>query len=363
MPDWIEIYCKDDGNNGNGVYIEYFEVYNFYTTGYKPSLIKTFKTNTFIRTGEFIVISEGHPNYDELSSGADNVITTYSENISLSSTDNMVILKDFAGNVYDVVIYAQDDPKEKRLPIKDGILITGATAEPYLSFYDEKIIYDVARSLFAYHSELSYKIIFSSPTYYDPKVNLQHWYGEDTACKTIKFFPNLLDDDPNIGYVNDWVYTITYAVDSAKVKEGYSISRDKFCTDTNTRLDWHITDKPTFGRPDDQKKVGIKIRNLVIEPNPFLNDASDINRYYTEISFELTAEGVVSIFIFDIKGREVKKLVNKQPVMMGRFKERWIGNDNSHCPVPIGPYIIYIEVRNEYSTDVKKKVIVVAKKF
>ena len=163
---------------------------------------------------------------------------------------------------------------------------------------------------------------------------------------------------------NGRVYVIDGAVDSSAVKDGYSITRNRRHKDTNSADDWSVSETPTIGRGEEETvNPDITISDIVIEPNPFLNDGSDPTRIYSTIKFSLNTQAVVTIRIYDIQGKIVRTLINKADVSMGDFDIKWFGNDNKNRPAPIGVYIVYIEAVNDVSTAVKKKSIVVGKKL
>ena len=351
--DWIEVYCKDDGNNGNGVNIGgcYF---------FMDSIVKSIKDGTRIRTGEYLVLFQGRESLDQKRAGPDGVISIYAPKLAISSTDEQVVLKDFSGNIEDVVIFAQNDRSSYQLPLdSDGNLLPGATMLPDTAVYELKDLYDVSYVEYNDNVEILAEI--------DKDKGIQHWVGQN-----IKFFPNLAkypdwpggDVQPNYSYVYDWVYVIEGAVNSKGVKEGYSITRDDKSTDTNTAADWSISRTPTIGRgTSETENPELTISDILIEPNPFINDGSDPSRLYTKIAFSLNTQAVVTIRIYDIQGRVVRTLINKEDVAMGEFNIKWFGNDNKNRPAPIGVYIVYIEAINDVSTAVKKKTVVVGKKL
>ncbi len=353
LSDWVEVYCKDDGNNGNGVNIGgcYFQ---------DDGIIKTIKDRTRIKTGEYLILFEGRAALDQHYAGADGVISVYIPDVGLSSTDEGVILKDFSGNIEDVVIYAQNDPDSYKLPVdENGIILPGATVIPNTAIYNIEDLIDVSYIEYNDNVEIMAEV--------DTDKGISQWVGQN-----IKFFPNPVKypdwpggtEQPDYSYIYDWVYTIDGAIDSSEVKDGYSISRDEKSTDTNSADDWLINENPTIGRDNnDSENPNITISDIVIEPNPFLNDGSDPTRVYSTIAFSLNTQAVVTVRIYDIRGKVVRTLINKTDVGMGDFNIKWFGNDNKNRPAQIGVYIVYIEAINDVSTAVKKKTVVVGKKL
>ncbi len=81
-------------------------------------------------------------------------------------------------------------------------------------------------------------------------------------------------------------------------------------------------------------------------PNPFNPE--------TQISYQLTEGGTVSLIICDILGREIKTLVNEdQPY--GKYSVSWNGTDNFGNKVPSGIYVYTLRTGN--SVNSKKMVL------
>jgi len=112
-PDWVEIYCADDGNNGNGVDISSYVITNDYGTDPKLSTCTT-GGSIIIKTGEYAIIYSSYfPGATENSSSDDKngngVFEIYSDYGNLVTTDELVILKDSLGNNVDAVCWSDQD--------------------------------------------------------------------------------------------------------------------------------------------------------------------------------------------------------------------------------------------------------------
>jgi len=106
--DWIEVYCKDDKNNGNGVDINGLSFY------LDSSSIKTITQTTIIKTGEYLLLrfdNVNHPEYgpDETSAGPDGTIKISCAESGITATDEDVKLTDGAGNYLDYVLFSNMD--------------------------------------------------------------------------------------------------------------------------------------------------------------------------------------------------------------------------------------------------------------
>jgi flagellar hook assembly protein FlgD len=81
-------------------------------------------------------------------------------------------------------------------------------------------------------------------------------------------------------------------------------------------------------------------------PNPF-NPS-------TELSFELTHEGAVSLEIFDLSGRRVRTLLDGI-FSAGVHRAPWDGSDATGAPVASGVYLV--RVRSGDSVDQQRLVL------
>ena len=100
--DWIELYCLNDQNDGNG-----FDIGGYYLED--DGLIKLFNDNTIVRTGDYVIIAEGWWQ-DDKEAGYDKKLYTFVEKIGLVSTDEQVILKEKgSGVILDAVCWTDHD--------------------------------------------------------------------------------------------------------------------------------------------------------------------------------------------------------------------------------------------------------------
>jgi hypothetical protein len=152
-------------------------------------------------------------------------------------------------------------------------------------------------------------------------------------------------------------------VDSSNVKRGYSIARDGRSTDTDTKDDWVVDETPSMGRNNEEEDPSVRIEGLKLSDRYILVDGSDPSRKETVISFILSVPGEVSVRIYDIEGRCVRILWDREELLYGENMVVWDGLDDGGRVVPIGIYICYIEVVDHISktTDREKVPIVAAK--
>jgi len=88
---------------------------------------------------------------------------------------------------------------------------------------------------------------------------------------------------------------------------------------------------------------------ITIDPSEFSPDGDGYHDNLI-ISYKFDKAGYFgSITIYDLSGREIKKLVNNDLLGTEGFYT-WDGLDNNGSRAPIGVYIIYIEVANKDGT-------------
>ncbi|MEZ4649447.1 MAG: FlgD immunoglobulin-like domain containing protein [Candidatus Eisenbacteria bacterium] len=78
---------------------------------------------------------------------------------------------------------------------------------------------------------------------------------------------------------------------------------------------------------------------LTARPNPFWDEA--------DIRFELRTSGEVSVSIYDIAGRTVRRLVESETLAAGAHGYHWDGNDADGRPVPAGSYAYEVRIGDE----------------
>ncbi|MDH4224009.1 MAG: gliding motility-associated C-terminal domain-containing protein, partial [candidate division Zixibacteria bacterium] len=97
---------------------------------------------------------------------------------------------------------------------------------------------------------------------------------------------------------------------------------------------------------------------LEISPDPFSPDGDGFEDR-TGISFTIPLRSELTLKIFDVKGRLVKTLMDKEPQVTGDIF--WDGDDDKGRVVRAGIYILYLEITGSKNLS-KKTTIVVAKK-
>ncbi|MDI6734700.1 MAG: lamin tail domain-containing protein [bacterium] len=164
----------------------------------------------------------------------------------------------------------------------------------------------------------------------------------------------------------DWNELITAgawqgeAIDSTKVSAGQSIARNG---DTKTKNDWYVASVPTPGLPNNltsqaadppQAKV-INIINKTFAPQ---------EGKQTTIIYSLSKSAAVSIRIYDIRGRLVKRLIEQEyQIAKEENMVSWDGRDESGEILPIGVYICYVEAVGDGGSSADKVTLILAKRL
>ncbi|MCK5598490.1 lamin tail domain-containing protein [bacterium] len=97
--DWIEIYCLDDTNGGNGIDLDGYIIYE--ENGAEVTL-----PSVIIKTGQYLLIEGTTGSNDSEAQVVDNVARIYDNGLALSSGDSYLTLKDSGDHILDFVAWA-----------------------------------------------------------------------------------------------------------------------------------------------------------------------------------------------------------------------------------------------------------------
>jgi len=100
--DWIELYCLNDGQNGEGI-----EIGGCFLEDNSKTL-KTIAKGTIIKSGEYLLLYPGDFE-DELLSGPDGVVNLFAADLALVGTDNQLVFYDRIGQIEDALCWAKID--------------------------------------------------------------------------------------------------------------------------------------------------------------------------------------------------------------------------------------------------------------
>lgn len=144
-------------------------------------------------------------------------------------------------------------------------------------------------------------------------------------------------------------------------KRGHSLSREY--TNQVFKDNWLICSRPTIGRNNQDKSYILSISNFKIENNPFFIDESRPSKREAKIIFNLSQTASVSLRVYNVEGMAVKEILNNNSLLEGDYTYSWNGKDKKDNLVPIGIYVIYLEVKSDKQNDLKVATITVAKKL
>lgn len=116
--DWVEVYCVDDGQKGNGVQIK-----GFYFNNDLKDEDKNIGTCT-IRGGEFLLLYYGITGEDE-TFGVNGKINLFTDTKSITSTTDQMIFYNPLDEIVDAVCWANDSPPPDEEKQKNAIINLG----------------------------------------------------------------------------------------------------------------------------------------------------------------------------------------------------------------------------------------------
>lgn len=272
--DWVEIYCVDDGQGGNGSQIK-----GFYFNDLDGAPDKIIGTCT-IKTGDFLLLYYGLAGEDDTYE-INGKINLFTDTKSITSTtDQMVIYNPL--EIMDAVCWANNNPPSDEENDRNGLITIGK------------------------------------------------WQGA--------------------------------AIDSLKVSTGQSIVRNVLL-DTNSKDDWYVASVPTPALPNDMtsqlaKPPMIKVVKM-INKTLYPQEGKE-----TTIIYSLSKAAQVSLRIYDIRGRLVKRLIEQEyKIAKEENNISWDGRDEDSNILPIGVYICYLEAVGEGGASSDKVVLILAKKL
>ncbi len=145
----------------------------------------------------------------------------------------------------------------------------------------------------------------------DAQINVKYWNESISAWVSVNYYQ--LDADKNtITFQNDEMYTY-YALFGSTILTGIA------------------EDEQLSGTPD-------KFALYQNYPNPFNPE--------TTIRFELAKQGKVKLTIYDLLGRQVVTLLDRE-VASGSHQLKWNGKDAAAQSVPTGVYLMQLTVGNK----------------
>ena len=165
-----------------------------------------------------------------------------------------------------------------------------------------------------------------------------------------------------LSYNQDWHFALV------RNKEGVSLERIDPAGKTQWRDNWTSAASTVgYGTPGYQnsqyKAGGIHQGLITIDPIVFSPDNDGIEDFCF-IKYELAEPNcVANVWVFDVQGREVRKLYGNI-TMSQKGVLRWDGLGEAFKPLPVGIYIIYVEIFNlQGSRKNFKRTVTLARRF
>jgi hypothetical protein len=190
----------------------------------------------------------------------------------------------------------------------------------------------------------------------DPSIiKNQYPLSKISSAITLPSLPSYNDDEGTVILLNNNVQTERFDYNKnfhfplIDDKEGVSLERISAAAATNTPDNWHSAASTvgyaTPGYKNSQDYSGESSEGFQVDPKVFTPD-EDGYKDFTTINYKFNSPGnMLNITIFDVAGREVKRLVHNQLTGKEGFFQ-WDGLNFSGEKVRIGYFVLFIQVFN-----------------
>lgn len=196
-------------------------------------------------------------------------------------------------------------------------------------------------------------------------------FGMKERFNEVKEMPVLADDYGNVtlqdslGRVIDtFDYEESYHLGLIKDLNGVSLERISPADPTNSRDNWHSAASAvgyaTPGYENSQKLLVTPVSDQIfVDPKIFAPNNDGV-KDFASINYQFDKSGyLISIFIYDMRGRRIREIVNNSLAGVQGFYQ-WNGTNDSNKLVHPGYYIVLLDVLDPdgRSFQVKKTVVV-----
>ena len=200
-------------------------------------------------------------------------------------------------------------------------------------------------------------------------------FGKEENYYEVRSMPAMADDYGNVTLtdslgkiMDEFDYSDSYHLSLLKDLNGVSLERVSAENPTNSRDNWHSAASAvgyaTPGYENSQKLSAILVNDQIfIEPKIFVPNNDGV-KDFTGINYQFEKSGyLISIYIYDLRGRMIKEIVNNGLAGVKGFYQ-WNGTNNANLLVAPGYYIVLVDILDPTGTAFKvKKTVVVAQDF
>ena len=187
------------------------------------------------------------------------------------------------------------------------------------------------------------------------KLQEQYFFTDPGALLQISDMPSFSNEEGKViltdkrqQVLDEFVYNEDMHFPLLSSIEGISLERINFDNPTNRESNWHsAAENAGFGTPgylnSQYSEYNESEKEVWLEPEVFSPDNDGVDDI-VQIHFAFKDPGhVVSIYVFDAKGRIVRHLIRNE-LLSVKGLVSWDGLDNMDQKAPIGIYLVYIEI-------------------
>ena len=187
------------------------------------------------------------------------------------------------------------------------------------------------------------------------KLQEQYYFADPGALLQISDMPSFSNEEGKViltdkrqQVLDEFVYNEDMHFPLLSSVEGISLERINFDNPTNRESNWHsAAEDAGFGTPgylnSQHSEYNESEKEVWLVPEVFSPDNDGVDDI-VQIHFAFKDPGhVVSVYVFDAKGRIVRHLIRNELLSVKGFVS-WDGLDNMDQKAPIGIYLVYIEI-------------------
>lgn len=200
-------------------------------------------------------------------------------------------------------------------------------------------------------------------------------FGNEKNYHEVKSMPTLPDEQGNVTLtdsldqtIDSFDYSESYHHGLLRDLNGVSLERISATAPTNNRDNWHSAASAvgytTPGKKNSQNLPMVSVSDQIfIEPKVFAPDNDGI-KDFASINYQFDKGGyLISIFVYDIKGRMIKEIVNNDLAGIRGFYQ-WDGTNHANSLAQPGYYLVLVDILDPEGTGFQvKKTVVLANDF